>query len=205
MRGPGCEPYLDGFLQEPVAAVSSLAYVLAAVLGRPAPPPYAVLVAGIGVGSFIQHGPNPPLADLLHDLPLAGTLAFVAADAVVALTGRSRRWWWWAVPTGALVPLILLVPEPADVVQVGMAVGAVALALGRARLHPGTRRRILLALGLLAVGGVIGRLSVSGGPLCDPDSLLQGHAVWHALSAAGLAILAPVTGTSAGIVRGAPG
>ncbi|MGM0385864.1 MAG: hypothetical protein ACQERF_07795 [Actinomycetota bacterium] len=192
MTGPGCEPYLDGFLQEPIAAISSLIYIVAALLARRAPVPYAVLVAGIGIGSFVQHGPNPPLADLIHDLPLAGTLAFVAADAVARLSGRSRRWWWWAAPTGALVPVILLAPGPADLIQVGMAVVAIGLTIGRAHVQPSARRRILLALGLLAVGGVIGRLSVSGGPLCDPESLLQGHAVWHVLSAAGLLVLAPV-------------
>ncbi len=192
VTGPGCEPYLDGFLQEPIAAISSLIYIVAALLARPAPLPYAVLVAGIGVGSFVQHGPNPPFADLIHDLPLAGTLAFAAADAAAHLTAQPRRWWWWAVPAGALVPVIMLAPGPADLLQVGMAVAAIGLTLMRARRHPASRRRILLALGLLAVGGVIGRLSVSGGPLCDPESLLQGHAVWHVLSAAGLVVLAPL-------------
>lgn len=192
--GPGCEPYLDGFLQEPVAALSSVAFVAAAWLCRPARAPYAVLVAGIGVGSFVQHGPDPRFADLAHDLPLAGTLAFVAADALARLTGRPFRSWWWGVPTVALVPLILARPVAADLVQVGIAVVAVLLSLARARLYPPVRRRILLSLGLLAVGGVVGRLSVAGGPLCDPDGLLQGHAVWHVLSAAALVVLAPALG-----------
>lgn len=192
--GPGCEPYLDGFLQEPVAAVSSLAYVVAALLCRGAPAPYAVLVAGIGVGSFVQHGPDPALADLIHDLPLAGTLALVAADAAARLSGRPHRAWWWAFPTVALVPLILTAPVAADLVQVGLAAVAVLLSLARARLHPTVRRRILLSLGLLAVGGVVGRLSVAGGPLCDPGSVLQGHAVWHLLSATALVVLAPALG-----------
>lgn len=191
-NGPGCEPYLDGFLQEPVAAVSSLVYVVAALLCRPAPAPYVVLVAGIGIGSFVQHGPNPPFADLVHDFPLAGTLLFVAADAAARLTGRTRRWWWWSVPLVALAPLILGAPAMADLVQVGIAAAAIGLTLARTRVQPKSRRRVLIALGLLAVGGVVGRLSVSGGPLCYPDSLLQGHAIWHVLSAAGLVVLAPV-------------
>jgi hypothetical protein len=32
----------------------------------------------------------------------------------------------------------------------------------------------------------IGRLGGSGGPLCNPDSLLQPHALWH-VGAAGVA------------------
>jgi len=190
--GPGCEPYLDAFLREPVAALSSLAYVAAALLGRPAPPMYALLVAGIGVGSFVQHGPNPPLADLAHDLPLAGTLLYVAADSIARLTGRPHRTWWWVVPLGGLVPLILAAPGLADGEQVGMAGVAVLASGARAGAHTDERTRIALALGLLAAGGAIGRLSVSGGPLCEPDSLLQGHAVWHLMSAAALAVLAPI-------------
>ena len=36
---------------------------------------------------------------------------------------------------------------------------------------------------LLASVAVFGRLGATGGPLCNPDSLLQPHAVWHLGSA----------------------
>jgi len=36
---------------------------------------------------------------------------------------------------------------------------------------------------LFVVGLAVYRFSRTGGPLCDPDSLLQGHAAWHVLSA----------------------
>lgn len=190
----------DGFLQEPVSAVTSLAYVVAALLvlahARGARPRtvagYAALVAGIGAGSFVQHGPDPAWSDLAHDLPLAATLCLVAADGVAALRGRARAWWWWAAPTAALVPAILLVPRPADAVQAVVAAGAVVVTLLRARATPTVRTRVLVAVGLLAVGAGVGTLSRAGGPLCDPTSLWQGHGIWHVLSATALVVLAPV-------------
>jgi hypothetical protein len=199
--GPGCEALRDGFLQEPVAAWSSLTYVVAAVvvlvMARRGPRPpalagYAALVAGIGIGSFVQHGPDPVWSDLAHDLPLAATLCLVAADGVAALRGRSRAWWWWAAPTAALVPAILLVPRPADAAQAVVAAVAVVVTLLRARARAAERTRVLVAVGLLAVGAVVGTLSRAGGPLCDPTSVWQGHALWHVLSAAALVALAPV-------------
>jgi hypothetical protein len=42
-------------------------------------------------------------------------------------------------------------------------------------------------LAALAAGAAAWTLGRTGGPLCDPDSVLQGHAAWHLLSAAALA------------------
>lgn len=200
--GPGCEVLRDGLLQEPVAAWSSLAYVVAAVVvlalarSHGVPPRtvagYAALVAAVGAGSFVQHGPDPAWSDLAHDLPLAATLCLVAADGVAALRGRARAWWWWVVPTTLLVPAILLVPRPADAAQAVVAAVAVVLTVLRARATAAVRTRVIVAVGLLAVGAAVGTLSRAGGPLCDPTSPWQGHALWHVLSAAALVVLAPV-------------
>src|SRR5699024_9894030 len=197
--GPRCEVLSAGALAEPVAAVTSLAFVVGGLLIVAAPHRhrrygFAALVAGIGLGSLVQHGPNPSWADPVHDLPLLATLAFVAADAVAALTGRRRRWWWWAAPTAALLPVIVLAPRAGDLAQVGIAVVAVAGSLLRAQAFPTVRRRTVAAVGLLAVGGVVDALSRTGGPLCVPESLWQGHGAWHVLVATALVVLAPVVG-----------
>jgi hypothetical protein len=42
-----------------------------------------------------------------------------------------------------------------------------------------------VALALAVVANVLSR---TGAPLCRPDSLLQGHAVWHVLTAVGAAL-----------------
>ncbi|MDT0164178.1 hypothetical protein Q9R32_01240 [Actinotalea sp. AC32] len=218
--GPGCELVQDGFLTEPVSAWTSLAFVVAGAVvlvrarreterahdvdtsdhpssARPHPlAGYAALVAAVGLGSFVQHGPDPAWSDLAHDLPLLAVLAYVGADAVADLSGRRRAWWWWAGPTLALVPQIVLAPRAGDLAQVGVAAVAVALTVRRAVVRPRQRRRVAAAIALLAVGGTLGTLSRAGWPLCDPSSPLQGHAVWHVLAATALAVLAPTTGVS---------
>lgn len=204
--GPGCETTSSGLLQEPVAALSSLAFVAAAAVipvfarreeGRGAVG-YAALVGSVGLGSFVQHGPDPAWSDVAHDTPLIAVLAFVAADAVADLTRRRRAPWWWLVPTTALIPLVLAAPRAGDAAQAGAAAVAVLLTLARARSHPEARRRIGVAVGLLAVGAAVGTLSRAGGPLCDPESVWQGHAAWHVLASAALLALAPVIGGRGG-------
>ncbi|WP_324651608.1 hypothetical protein [Georgenia sp. H159] len=220
VAGPHCEPLAVGLLNEPVAAVTSLAFVVAGVViavrylrdpgltplrtagDRIAPLGYPTLVAGIGVGSFVQHGPKPAYSDLVHDLPLLATLAFVAADSLAGLTRRRRVWRWWAVPTIAAVPLIVAAPRAGDLAQVAVAVVAVASTVLRARAQPAARRAIGWAVALLAVGGLVGTLSRAGGPLCRPESLWQGHAAWHVLAAGALVFLAPVVEHRRGTVPG---
>ena len=34
-------------------------------------------------------------------------------------------------------------------------------------------------IALLAVSALVGRLGATGGPWCDPDSVLQTHGLWH--------------------------
>lgn len=213
--GPGCEQTTEGFLAEPVSAISSLVFVLAGmtilISARRHPPgqrldraidsqrapsvvAYGVLVAGMGLGSVIQHGPNPPWADLAHDLPLLATLAFVAADATADLNDRSRTWWWWVLPTAALMPIVWAAPRAGDLAQVGVAGIAVALTFARARAQPRLRRWIGWSLAALAVGAAVGTLSRTGGPLCVPESLWQGHAAWHVLASVALVVLAHAIG-----------
>lgn len=216
--GPGCEPATGGLLREPVSAWSSLTFVAAAVVievlarrrrrvgpgsaddpgGDVVEPPsltYAVLVAGIGVGSVVQHGPNPPWADVAHDLPLLATLVLIAADAVADLAGRHRRWWWWVVPTALLAPVIHLLPDEGDMAQGVMATIAVLLNLERARRRAALRRPILWTIALLGAGGILQLASRPGAPLCFPESAWwYPHAVWHTVVAAALAILAGALG-----------
>ncbi len=211
--GPGCEQVVDGFLREPVSAWSSLAFVVAGVLievlarrrrradsgpdgplGAVVEPPslaYAVAVAGIGVGSVMQHGPNPFWADLAHDLPLLATLALIASDAAADLAHRAREWWWWALPTALLAPVIHWFPDAGDMAQGVVAGVAVLLNLERARRQPALRQAIWWTVALLGFGGVLQLASRPGKPLCFPDSVWwHPHAVWHTLVAAALTILA---------------
>ena len=39
---------------------------------------------------------------------------------------------------------------------------------------------------LLGVAAVVHAVSRTGGPWCDPEAVVQGHALWHVLSAGAL-------------------
>jgi len=49
--------------------------------------------------------------------------------------------------------------------------------------------RPLLAGGIFAVGAAVWFFSRTGGYLCRPESLVQGHAIWHTLAAVAAGLL----------------
>jgi hypothetical protein len=50
--------------------------------------------------------------------------------------------------------------------------------------------RAVAAVGCLAAGGAMHGASRSGRPLCRPDSVFQGHAAWHVLTAVAVVLAA---------------
>lgn len=76
-----CERIRDGWLAQPVNALTSLAFVAAGgvVLARTWKPArdrhgevlaYGAMLALVGAGSVAFHGPQPPGARAMHDLPI---------------------------------------------------------------------------------------------------------------------------------------
>lgn len=92
-----CEALRDGWLGQPVNALSSAAYIVAGgyVLWRGGPRLPALALAAVGVGSILYHGPMSPGAELAHDASVVG----LAATGFVAWRRRSLRW----PPAAALI------------------------------------------------------------------------------------------------------
>lgn len=104
-----CERIREGWLAQPVNALTSLAFVGAAgvVLARTWRPArdrhgeilaYGALLALVGAGSVAFHGPQPPGARLMHDLPIPVLIGLALGTPVVRrrqgrtpLPGGSRR------------------------------------------------------------------------------------------------------------------
>lgn len=102
-----CEDIDPGLLAQPVNAISSFSYVIAAVVVFLLLPPeqrkraggaYALLLALIGIGSVIFHGPQTPGAKFFHDAPIAALLVLIAGIVLVRwrrdqtiFPGASRR------------------------------------------------------------------------------------------------------------------
>jgi hypothetical protein len=95
--GPGgadCERIGDSLLAQPVAAGSSVAFVVLGALllwrrrGMPAAQrrdvmTYAWLMVAVGVGSVVYHGPGWPGATLLHDVPIVLMLTLAVGTPFV--------------------------------------------------------------------------------------------------------------------------
>jgi hypothetical protein len=201
-----CETRIDTWGQ-PVLFTSSAAYIVAAlfvlwwarrhnnprkVVARPQVWAYAIGLVTAGLGSLDYHGPAYGPEPLLHDAGLA--IALVAALAIdlnaLGLPRFQRTWGLWGF-TAVAVVVIAFLPGISPLLA---AVAAVALVIAEVLVYRrGLRVRstaLYAGLAALAIGAVVFALSRTGGPLCEPDSLFQGHALWHVLTATALALWA---------------
>jgi hypothetical protein len=198
-----CEELRPGPLAQPVNALTSLAYLAAGVdlLGREARHPelphlsplFGALLITNGVGGLAFHGPGSRSAKWLHDVALVGTLAFIAFhDAALLMRTPGRH-----ELTGTILTVIGLgavfgvrphgstaAAAGAGVTAAGLELAVLATSTGRD--DPRLRRARRRSAGLLAAAAAVNLLSRTGGPWCRPDALVQGHGVWHLLTAAAL-------------------
>ena len=73
-----------------------------------------------------------------------------------------------------------------DASAVALAAGVVATLV----VNPPRAARRVTSAGLFAAGAAVHRASRTGRLLCRPDSVLQGHALWHVLTAAAVVAVA---------------
>jgi hypothetical protein len=174
-----CEALREGLLSQPVNAITSLAFVvagLAVTVRNPRRQLFGLAVALVGIGSFAAHGLRWPGSEWLHDVTIAWVLVLVLIEGV------PRPWMMGAVPgVGMLFAVAPMANNPFMVVLA-------ASVIGREMLPSRRSRAAIYAVAILGIGALIGTLSRTGWPLCDPDSLIQGHAVWHVLAAVALAV-----------------
>ncbi len=203
-----CEAIGDGLLAQPVNALTSLAYVAVAVWvvvwSRRLDPSerryaaaYAAVLAAIGLGSVAFHGPMPSWAKFVHDLPIALLFVVVLAQALAA-AGPGRRGVVALGIAGTVVALTAgfwFLPG----VTIGLSGVVAVAALGaetrrwvarRTPPPPETLRAFAGAVGLFLVAAGLNALGRTGGPLCDPETLLQLHGLWHVLGAVAFGLLA---------------
>jgi hypothetical protein len=211
-----CETIGDGLLAQPANAISSGSYVLiglwlavrairSAGPERPTAIAYSVALASVGIGSILFHGPMPAGARLVHDLTIAAVFAVIAARAV----GQLRRWPQVGVVGAAALITSLVGGVMAISPEVGIGlsgvVGVAALGLevylyrtGRRRpLSKRDRGWLIAVFAFLALAGIANVLGRTDAPLCDPDSVLQGHALWHVMTALAFGVYGAVTFSAA--------
>jgi hypothetical protein len=154
---------------------------------------YGAVVLFLGPGSMAFHGSLTRFGGWLDTLSMILFITFVLLYDVARIFRFDDNRTAFAgiyVAIAVLLGVFTWVVEGTGTFVFAVAVaGAVILELVLAiRGLRGVRRPLLpwLTAGLatFAVALVVWRLSWTGAPLCDPNSLLQGHAVWHLLAEA---------------------
>jgi len=198
-----CEELGDGLLAQPVNALTSGAYALIGVwlvvrawrgprATRWLQVVYAVTLMVVGIGSIAFHGPQPGWAKLVHDAPIATALVFVLLYDIQLLAG----WKPWVTLTtyGVLVVAVFAGFEldstvgivVTGLVVVGAIVAEVLVIRRGLRVRPpwmATWRWYAIMAGVLAVAGLANVLGRTDAPLCEADSVLQLHGLWHIMTA----------------------
>jgi hypothetical protein len=195
-----CEEIRTGPIAQPVNALSSLAYVAGGSwvaargvrTGRPTAVAFGAVLGAVGVGSVLYHGPCPPGAQQAHDSSLAAALGLVVLHNTAAAIGRNERV-LGAAQLGAAVAAAVPVLSSSRLTNPDVAVLGLAAAVTEVlsvRRYRSARPSAAAAAVTLGLGVLVNVLSRTGGPLCRPRSLVQGHAAWHLLSATALAVWA---------------
>ena len=160
---------------------------------------YALIVVTLGPGSAAMHATQSELGGILDLSSMFLLSSFALAYAVARLTPRAAA---YAVP--AVFVLAVLAQEVAflhggrlpwvehsgNAAFAATLLSALAIEARLARRASRTgeagldRRWLLAALGAMVLALGIWSLSKTGGPWCDPHSVVQGHAAWHLLCAA---------------------
>jgi Ceramidase len=200
-----CEHIGQGLLAQPVNTLSSLAYVVAgivllwrALVARSSPrvvlAVYAVMVVAVGLGSIAFHGPMPSWGHFAHDLSIAAVLSFVIGYDVALVRGAGTRvaLTGFGALLGVSAVVLAVSPDASTALDSVLVVAAVVaeVVVDRspkrvAAAHGPVRGRSFWIAGAaaLAVGAVLNALGRTDAPLCEPDSLVQLHALWHVLTA----------------------
>lgn len=201
-----CEAPLCALVNEPANAWSNVAYLLVAGLvalgGRGERAPllryFAAAVAAVGLGSFVYHASNVHVTQILDFFGMyvfcylllllnVQRLGLVAAGAVVPV------FWGAVLGTTALTVLLVRNGFPIQAIVGLLTLGIVAteaVLYRRARRGPHGAyplRWFVASFALLNAGAVSSALDVTR-TWCDPQShVLQGHVIWHVLTALSLA------------------
>lgn len=191
-----CETITEGVLAQPVNAVSSLAFsvvgigVIAWAHAAHAWERRLRLVLGLilvltGIGSFLYHGPQGMGSLFAHDVTFLAVLAVVGGTHLALALRWDERAAWAAIVGVITLYVVVLVLWP-SATNVLTASAVMLVVAGDVPLHRlggiegAWYGAALVMMGLAVTFFLLGR---SGGPICDPESVFQGHGLWHMLTA----------------------
>lgn len=183
-----CERCRSGPVAQPANAVSSLAYVAAAVplvrSRRTTTRALGWAAVAAGLGSVAYHGPGTTAGRYVHDAGLLALLALMAVDDLSRAAGHD-------LPDAALavVPVAAAIGAHPAVTGVAQPLAGALVGAGVvARTTRDARPVAMAGLASLALGGALHLLGRTSGPLCRPEAPVPAHALWHVASAAAVVL-----------------
>jgi hypothetical protein len=195
-----CENLGAGFLAQPVNALTSLAYCVVGVVvivlawrwqrWRARTVIFGACLIATGIGSVLFHGPQPSGSKFLHDVPIVLALLLMALHNLSLIVAPFRH----VAATFGVVALAagaisVVLPDAATVATglfgvVTVVTEVIVYRRGLREGSAGRQRRLYIAIvGVTAVAASMWVLGRTDGPVCDPDSVLQLHGLWHLISA----------------------
>jgi hypothetical protein len=216
---PYCEALGGGLFAQPVNTFSNIYYSLVGLFalflaGRDRAPlnlgsshrtqvgsvlGWVALLLGLGSAAF--HGTLSHWGGLLDNVAMNLLVSFVIVHDITRLEGWSRKTFTLLyTAVNALTTAVLLHDDSHSLVLFALLVLAAGLAecmVVCPAWFPWTSHRVVGrrvpylggALATFALAWGIWRLSDTGAALCASDSLLQGHALWHLLTAVTVGLL----------------
>jgi hypothetical protein len=192
-----CEIVGGGWLVQPINAWSSLAYAAVGMVlitstsqaprsDRTLRVAFGVLMVATGIGSFLYHGPQPAAAGFAHDITFLAMLWFLILMNPASAYGVPRPHAWIALAsvTAAASAVLIASPDSTNVLTGISIVALITSDLLLRRIGGINGRWYAAALILFGASLVFNLLGRSSTATCDPDTLIQFHALWHVLSAA---------------------
>lgn len=158
---------------------------------------HACVLVSIGLGSMFYHASGTAWSgtwDVVAQLPYAAFLCVYSLVRLLQSHGKlkqeSKTFWCMYIMTTLVVgmPRLLVDIEYAGPIA-GLVVAFLLFEVVRYCRNNGkprqeSYRHLISALICIVLGYAVLLLSTTGAAFCRPQSLLQGHALWHVLSAA---------------------
>ena len=157
---------------------------------------YGAVGVFLGMGSFAFHGSMRAWGGYADVLSMHAFLSFILAYDLARIHGEAWSWffgWFGGLLVAFTAAVLWLPPEHGKTLFAVFVLVTLIVEAGVSypALRPWSPARIdarrmpwfWAGLGSFAVANLIWNLSRTRGVWCDPLSLVQGHAVWHLLSA----------------------
>ncbi len=199
-----CEAFTQGVLQQPVNTLSNFGFVLVGLWILGATPRgggsfsantlarriYGLVGVFLGVGSMMFHASMTEWGGWVDLVSMHLFITYLLLYDVAILSRRSMQWFVRTlIAANAVLAVVLWVMDNGYGKFVfGTLIAATLAVEYRLAASPAPvtrdRRWLWASLASYGAGQFIWVMSRDGAPWCDPDSLIQGHAVWHLTSAA---------------------